>query len=100
MSKECFLFDLNKNQLKEIYKTNKNIGWPSKVGNRLVFSVKKNDFEEIVCVNLETQEIYIMLRLNLEIITQVLIKIKLFSRLWEIMVLIFTPPVLKKWRVC
>mgnify|MGYP001161155380 FL=1 len=58
--KSVFLFDLNKNQLKEIYKTNKNIGWPSKVGNRLVFSVKKNDFEEIVCVNLETKEIYMV----------------------------------------
>ena len=46
--------------MKEIYKTNKNIGWPSKVGNRLVFSVKKNDFEEIVCVNLETKEIYMV----------------------------------------
>ncbi len=58
--KSVFLFDLNKNQLKEIYKTNKNIGWPSKVDNRLVFSVEKNGFEEILCVDLETKETYMV----------------------------------------
>jgi hypothetical protein len=58
--KSVFLFDLNKNQLKEIYKTNKNIGWPSKVGNRLIFSVEKNGFEEIVCVNLENNDVYMV----------------------------------------
>ena len=58
--KTVFLFDLKNNLLKEIYKTNKNIGWPSIVGNRLIFSVEKNDFEEILCVDLETNKVYMV----------------------------------------
>ena len=58
--KSVFLFDLKNNLLKEVYKTNKNIGWPSVVNNRLIFSVEKKEFEEILCVNLETQEVYMV----------------------------------------
>ena len=63
--KSVFLFDLNKDQIKEIYKTNKNIGWPSKVGNRLVFSVEKNGFEEILSVDLETKETHMVVETEL-----------------------------------
>ena len=58
--KSVFLFDLKNSLLKEVYKTNKNIGWPSVVNNRLIFSVEKKEFEEILCVNLETQEVYMV----------------------------------------
>mgnify|MGYP001159524371 FL=1 len=54
--KTVFLFNLKESKLKEIYKTNNNIGWPSLVGDDLLFSVDKNGFEEILFVNLKTKE--------------------------------------------
>lgn len=55
--KTVFLFDLEKYQIEEIYKTNKNIGWPSISNERLVVALEKDDFEEIICINLNTKKV-------------------------------------------
>ncbi|MEL0008356.1 MAG: hypothetical protein VW741_00650 [Flammeovirgaceae bacterium] len=55
--KTVFLFDLEKNEMEEVYKSSKNIGWPSIYDEKLILSLEKRGFEEIVCINLNTKEV-------------------------------------------
>ena len=58
--KDVFLYDISNNKFKSIYKTTKNIGWPTFYNNNLFFSTDYNGFEEIILYNTKTQKKHII----------------------------------------
>ena len=54
--KDVFLYNISKDTFKSIYKTTKNIGWPTFYDNNLVFSTDYNGFEEIILYDTKTEK--------------------------------------------
>ena len=59
-NKDVFVYNINKNSFETLYRTTKNIGWPTLKNDTLVFSTEHNGFEEIFLRKISTSKTYMI----------------------------------------
>ena len=59
-NKDVFVYNINKNSFETLYRTTKNIGWPTLKNDTLVFSTEHNGFEEIFLHKISTSKTYMI----------------------------------------